>query len=121
MGFKDQLAKLRKRNNMSQIELASKLSVKQYVISSWETGRSEPSIEQLTKISTIFNISIDYLLDKSYIKVNNDEDFNKVIENIKLDAEDDFLNKVSEMCGNLSKEKKKKMLEVIKASLDFSK
>ena len=121
MGFKEQLTKLRKRNNLSQIELASKMNVKQYVISSWETGRSEPSIEQLKKLSNIFNISIDYLLDKKFINVNNEDDYNKVIENIKLDAEDDFLNNVSELCSNLSIEKKKKMLEIIKASLDFGK
>ena len=44
MAFKDSLEKLRIRNNLSQIELADKLNVKQYVISSWENGRSEPSI-----------------------------------------------------------------------------
>ena len=47
MAFKDALKKLRIRNNLNQVELADKLNVKQYVISSWEIGRSEPSIKQL--------------------------------------------------------------------------
>ena len=44
MSFNEQLTKLRKRNNITQIELANLMNVKQYVISSWETGRSEPNI-----------------------------------------------------------------------------
>ena len=51
MAFKDSLKKLRVRNNLSQTELAEKLNVKQYVISSWEIGRSEPSINQLISLS----------------------------------------------------------------------
>ena len=43
MSFNEQLTKLRKRNNITQIELANLMNVKQYVISSWETGRSEPN------------------------------------------------------------------------------
>ena len=62
MAFKDSLKKLRVRNNLSQTELAEKLNVKQYVISSWEIGRSEPSINQLIILkhpwATRFMISI---------------------------------------------------------------
>ena len=121
MGFKEQLTKLRKRNKLTQTDLENIMGVKQYVISSWEIGRSEPSISQLNKLSEIFKIPADYLLDKSYISSNNEEEFNNAIENVKLDSEDDFMNEVFSMCNNLSKEKKKKMLEIIKASLDLSK
>lgn len=121
MGFPEQLTKLRKRRNITQTDLALKMNVKQYVISSWEIGRSEPSLEQLNKLSDIFNISADYLLDKATIRVNSNEEFNKVIENIKLDSEDDFINEVFKMCNNLNHDKKKKMLNIIKASLEFDK
>jgi transcriptional regulator with XRE-family HTH domain len=121
MGFKEQLTKLRKRNKLTQTDLANLMGVKQYVISSWEIGRSEPSISQLNNLSEIFKIPSDYLLDKPYISSNNEEEFNNAIENVKLDSEDDFMNEVFSMCNNLSKEKKKKMLEIIKASLDLSK
>lgn len=121
MGFPEQLAKLRKRNNMNQTELANKMNVKQYVISSWETGRSEPSLEQLNKLGDIFNMPTDYLLDKPHIRANSEEQFNNVVKNVKLDSEDDFINEVFKMCNNLTKEKKKKMLNLIKASLDFEK
>ena len=121
MSFKEQLTKLRKRNNMTQIDLANEMNVRQYVISSWETGRSEPSIDQLCKLGDIFKISTDYLLDKPIVITNSENDYNMVVENVKLDAKDDFINTVSELCDNLSSDKKKKMLDIIKASLDFNK
>ena len=122
MGFKEQLTKLRKRNNMTQIDLAKLMDVKQYVISSWEIGRSEPTINQLKMLSNIFKISVDYLLDKEFIGYCNEEEFNNEIKNVKMDADDDeFLNEVIKECGKLSEDKKKKMLNIIKASLEFEK
>ena len=94
MGFKEQLTKLRKRNNMTQTDLAKLMDVKQYVISSWEIGRSEPTISQLKMLSNIFKISVDYLLDKEFIGSCNEEEFNNVIKNVKMDAEDEFINEV---------------------------
>jgi transcriptional regulator with XRE-family HTH domain len=121
MGFKEQLTKLRKRNNMTQTDLAKLMDVKQYVISSWEIGRSEPTISQLKMLSNIFKISVDYLLDKEFIGSCNEEEFNNVIKNVKMDSEDEFLNEVIKECGKLSEDKKKKMLNIIKASLEFEK
>jgi transcriptional regulator with XRE-family HTH domain len=121
MGFKEQLTKLRKRNNMTQTDLAKLMDVKQYVISSWEIGRSEPTISQLKMLSNIFKISVDYLLDKEFIGSCNEEEFNNAIKNVKMDAEDVFLNEVIKECGKLSEDKKKKMLNIIKASLEFEK
>jgi transcriptional regulator with XRE-family HTH domain len=121
MGFKEQLTKLRKRNNMTQTDLAKLMDVKQYVISSWEIGRSEPTISQLKMLSNIFKISVDYLLDKEFIGSCNEEEYNNAIKNVKMDAEDEFLNEVIKECGKLSEDKKKKMLNIIKASLEFEK
>ena len=121
MGFKEQLTKLRKRNNMTQTDLAKLMDVKQYVISSWEIGRSEPTISQLKMLSNIFKISVDYLLDKEFIGSCNEEEFINAIKNVKMDAEDEFLNEVIKECGKLSEDKKKKMLNIIKASLEFEK
>ena len=92
-----------------------------YAISSWEIGRSEPTISQLKMLSNIFKISVDYLLDKEFISYCNEEEFNNAIKNVKMDAEDEFLNEVIKECGKLSEDKKKKMLNIIKASLEFEK
>lgn len=55
------LAVLRKMNNMSQADLATKLGIQYQTISSWERGISLPSIEQLIELSNIYNVSLDNL------------------------------------------------------------
>ena len=52
----------RKSLNITQEELAEKLSVTRQAVSSWENGKTEPDIEMLTKIAQIFDISIDELI-----------------------------------------------------------
>lgn len=55
----------RKANNLSQDELAEKLDVSRQSISLWETGQTQPSIENIVALSKIFGITTDLLLDNS--------------------------------------------------------
>ena len=114
MSFNDQLTKLRKRNNITQIELANLMNVKQYVISSWETGRSEPNISQIIKLSDIFKISTDYLLDRHIIITNSENEFNKVIENINKDIKDDFTKDLIKILEDIPNNKKEKIINIVK-------
>ena len=54
---------LRKVNKESQEELANALGVSQRIISYWETGKTEPDIEQIIQIAHRYKISTDYLLN----------------------------------------------------------
>ncbi len=119
MSFCEQLSKLRKRNNITQIDLANKMGVKQYVVSSWETGRSEPNITQIVKLCDILNVPADYLLDRSIIKVVSEEDFNKMVENIDKDIKEDFLKDVKDICKDFTDSKKHKVINIIKELSDF--
>ena len=56
------IKKLRQEKNMSQKELANKLQVAQNTLSYWESGKYEPDIDTIIKLSEIFNVSIDYLI-----------------------------------------------------------
>lgn len=67
------LYKVRKEKNMSQTALSVKLGVSQEVISSYENGKSYPSVENLIKLCDILKVSSDYLLDRSKIKLTIDE------------------------------------------------
>lgn len=60
------LADLRKKNNLTQDELAEKLFVTRQAVSRWETGETTPNIETLKLISREFNLSIDELLGDSH-------------------------------------------------------
>ena len=63
MNLGKKIAELRKKNNLSQEELADKVGVARQTISKWETGDTTPDINQVKIISKIFNISIDELVD----------------------------------------------------------
>lgn len=54
---------LRKKNHLSQEELAEKVGVARQTISKWELGDTSPDIKQAKELSKIFNISLDELVD----------------------------------------------------------
>ena len=56
------LKSIRIKNNLTQDEMAEKLLVTRQAISRWENGETEPNIESLKLLSTIFNISINTIL-----------------------------------------------------------
>ncbi len=59
------LKEIRKSKGISQLKLAMDLNTNQNTISRYETGEREPGINELIKIADYFNVSIDYLLDRT--------------------------------------------------------
>ena len=59
------LKEIRKSKGITQLKLAMDLNMNQNTISRYETGEREPSINELIKIADYFNISIDYLLERT--------------------------------------------------------
>ncbi len=59
------LRELRKQKGISQLKLAMDLSMNQNTISRYETGEREADYKTLIKIADYFNVSIDYLLERS--------------------------------------------------------
>lgn len=59
------LKEIRKSKGISQLKLAMDLNTNQNTISRYETGEREPGINELIKIADYFNISIDYLLERT--------------------------------------------------------
>ena len=62
MNIGKRLNSLRKKKNITQLELANKLFVTDKTISSWESDRTEPSLEMLVKLSEILDCSMGYLI-----------------------------------------------------------
>ena len=62
MEFKERLRQIRLDNNKTQKEIAKELCVSETCYAHWEQGRSEPSINQLRKLTRIFKVSIGELL-----------------------------------------------------------
>ena len=54
-----------KQKHMSQLSLAMKLNTTQMSISRYETGKREPDLKTLILIADFFDVSIDYLLERT--------------------------------------------------------
>ena len=121
MTFGETLKRLRQRNNISQDELAKKLNVKQYVISSWEIERSEPNIEQIKFLSTFFNVPTDYLLGKDIIIVSDEKEFKIVTNHFKQDINDDVINEVIKLLEELNEKDKNKIVKIIENVIEILK
>ena len=63
MEFGKKIMKLRKKNGLSQEELAEKVGVARQTISKWELGETSPDLKQSKELSKIFNVSLDELTD----------------------------------------------------------
>lgn len=67
MGFSDRLETLRKSINLSQEELAKILNINRTSIVHYENKNSGriPKLDTLEQIADFFEVSIDYLLDRT--------------------------------------------------------
>lgn len=59
------LREIREDNDIKQKDIAKYLNVSQNTYSQYETGVISLTAEVLTKLSDYYNVSIDYLLDKT--------------------------------------------------------
>lgn len=58
------IAEARKKQNITQMELADKLNISFQAVSNWERGVSMPDISKLSELSEILHITIDELIGK---------------------------------------------------------
>lgn len=63
MELSQKLKELRKKQGLTQLELAERLFVSRQAISGWEAGTSRPSTENLQSLSRLFNIPLETLLN----------------------------------------------------------
>ena len=56
------LLELRIEKGFTQRDMARTLNISQGTYNNWENGRTQPSIEQLIALATLFSVSVDYLV-----------------------------------------------------------
>ena len=82
MGLDERLLELRKKEHLSQEEVADKLNVSRQTVSKWETGQSTPDFDKILPLCELFNISTDELIkgekeDEERVVVNNTTEIRK--------------------------------------------
>ncbi|OIX11392.1 helix-turn-helix domain-containing protein [Bacillus thuringiensis] len=62
----EQLIYLRKKQGLTQNDIAYQLNVARSTYTNWEAGRAEPDLNTLIEIANIYNISLDNLVGRTY-------------------------------------------------------
>lgn len=62
MQFNETLREIRKSRGMTQRDVYTALHVSPNCYASWEQGRTQPDIESIRALCTIFDVSADFLL-----------------------------------------------------------
>lgn len=70
MGLDERLTELRKQSKLSQDALAKKVGVHPNVIGRYERGEAKPTIEVATKMADVFEVSVDYLVGKTDLLID---------------------------------------------------
>lgn len=96
---------LRKQHRLSQTDLAKQINVSQATVTSWETGRADPSSSALNALANFFNVSSDYLLGRT----NRKQAENQLSKNQKLVA--------YSIDPDISDEERKDIIEMVKIAM----
>ena len=95
--FGEILQELRKDKGWKQSDLAGMLGLSKSAIGSYEAEISEPSFDNLIKISELFNVNIDYLLGHSRESII----WNDIAGEIQTETGSVSMSKINEMLRSL--------------------
>ena len=105
MELNEKLISLRKKNKLTQIQVAEALTVSRQAISNWETGAVLPSTDNLLALSRLYQLPVDHLLNgdadqvpapvekKEVDKVNQKEETTPETEHVNTSSKTNTLNK----------------------------
>lgn len=80
--FIERLKKLRKKEKLTQKDIATFLNISQPAYQQFESGKKKMNLETMEKLADYFNVSTDYLLGKTDIPdPESDIDLDSAIDN----------------------------------------
>ena len=56
------IKKLRQERHLSQEQLAEQLHVTRQAVSNWENGKTQPDIDTLTQLASVFDVSVERVI-----------------------------------------------------------
>ena len=101
MKFGDKLIILRKKNGLSQEELAEKLGVSRQSVSKWESNNTYPETDKIVQICNLFDCSMDDLINDKVTDVEGSLRKNKNNLNEVWDSLLEFITKSINMFSHM--------------------
>lgn len=86
----ERLLKLRNEKGMTQEDLAEYLYVSRQSVSKWELNKTLPDVEKLLQLSTLYEVSLDYLVKGEEIEKEQVEDVGDELEGLPNGNEEAF-------------------------------
>ncbi len=89
----DKIIRLRKKNGLTQEELAEKMNVSRQAVSKWESAQTIPDLEKILQLSTLFGVTTDYLL-KDEIEdeeLTNDTSSDTTVKRISIEEANAYI------------------------------
>lgn len=96
MKLYEKITLYRKKNGLSQEELAEKIGVSRQAVSKWETGDALPEITKLKALAETFNVTVDFLLDEETTE------FSQQIQPQSISVLDKYADKIDDCVDNIS-------------------
>lgn len=87
MGFSEQLKTYRKKKNYTQQQIAEMLGLTKSTYSLYESGKVEPNVERIRKLTNILETSSDILLETGFEEITQEE--KSLIATIRKLSEED--------------------------------
>lgn len=105
MNIGKNIAVLRKKNNLTQEELAGKLGVSAQAISKWENDNSCPDISLLPKIADVFGVTVDDLIRKNDFDIISEKsaDIEKHFQNSYISKNSKIIITIKQNNGKTNK------------------
>ena len=88
------ITELRKKNNWSQNDLATKTGISQVMVGKYERQDATPSIEIAKKMADAFGVSLDYLVGEGQNATFNKKNIERLndIQNLDNDTQNILFN-----------------------------
>ena len=101
MKFGDKLIQLRKKNGLSQEELASKLNVSRQSVSKWESNNTYPETDKIVQICNLFDCRMDDLINDKISDIEQIDRKNKNNLFLIFDSLLEFITKSINMFSSM--------------------
>lgn len=78
------IREFREYAQMTQKQLAEKISNMQRNISNWEQGVSEPDLQTVVMLADVFGITLDELFGRKPVEINRDTTEQKIVRAVRM-------------------------------------